>query len=155
MNRFLLFVVPILVLGIFGLVALAAEYPYDEMDAVAITKTTVVGPYPGVVSANELDVSWATATIGSGTEAGNSFTSTGKELLLVWNKSGSLIPSVSFYSQYDSSRRKSDVANYSINPNTISQFYFGSTAGWKNATGTIYIQSSTDVDLEWAVLTLP
>lgn len=136
--------------GLFVIAAISLVYADEptEYDPVALTVQVIEGPYPGTVAVNDLDI---TFTAGEITAAScNSFISTGKELLYMRNASAVTDATVTLFSVLDQYKRKSDI-DYTIGASEYSAFWFGATAGWRNATQTIYIRAATS-NVEFAVI---
>ena len=84
---------------------------------------------------------------------GNSTPSTGKELLLVRNTSGSTAYTVTVTSVADSLGRTRDMS-LSVAADAYAMFGPFRQTGWKQTDGNIYF-ASTNNDIEFAVLRLP
>jgi len=112
-----------------------------------LTVISPTGPYPSSVSADGLDFTWTSATT-----AIDSFSSTGSELLLIYYPAGTTA-TVTLDSVPDVYNRENDIV-YTLSAGDYAAFWFGNTAGWRNATGEIQIQSSTTA-LKWAVIRIP
>lgn len=107
-----------------------------------------LGPYPGTVAANDLDITWAAATIGSTT-----FTVTGKELILVHN-TGISSATLTLVSQEDRYKRSGTISDYALGGGEYMAFWIGNVIGWRDTAGTMTITSATSGH-EIAVLRIP
>ncbi len=115
-----------------------------------ITTQSPKGPYPGTVSAGQLDLTWTAAD----TVNGNAFVMTGHEILLMWNPDASA-HTVTISSVSDVRNRTGDVTNYSIAATTISAFNFvGLTDGWQQSNGQVYFSSNSNL-IKFAIITEP
>jgi hypothetical protein len=114
----------------------------------AITVQTPVGPYPGVVSAGQLAL---TFTAGDATN-GNSFPITGHEILIVYNSSSSTAGTFTISSVADQYGRTQDITAYSVAASSFAAFSFrGGTGGWKQSDGTVHLAVSAST-MEFAVI---
>lgn len=102
-----------------------------------ITPQIPVGPYPGTVAANDLDITWAAATIGSTT-----FTVTGKELILVHN-TGISSATLTLVSVADRYNRSGTISDYALGGGEYAAFWVGNIIGWRDSAGIMTIQSAT------------
>ena len=119
------------------------------MPRTALTPQTLKGPYPGTVSANDLDITWA-----AGDDANeNEFTCTGKDLILVRNDDAGA-QTFSLLSVEDKKKRKGDVTNYSVGAGEYAGFWVGSLVGWDQGAGKFHIDVSSN-NLMFAILRLP
>jgi hypothetical protein len=108
------------------------------------------GSYPTLpIGATDADFTFAAAD----TSNGNSFVSTGRELLLVNNSGGSAY-TVTITSVADSIQRTGDITTYSIGAGLFSWFGPFQQAGWKQSDGTIYVDASNTA-ITFAVCRLP
>lgn len=110
-----------------------------------LTLQTVQGPYPGTVSAGELDFSWTAGSIVSTT-----FSCTGNELLLVHNTSVSAA-TFTLNSVADEYGRTGDISEYSLAAGDYAAFKITNTVGWRNSSG-IATMSVSDASVEVALL---
>jgi len=119
-------------------------------DRTAITKQTLVLPF-GAVAAGALDVTFAA----SDSSNGNSYTVTGKELLLAFND-GSAAFYITIDSVDDEKGRQEDITEYSLAVGDYAAISVGLTTskGWIQSGGTIYVNTEAD-DVKIAVLVLP
>ena len=101
------------------------------------------------VSANALNLAWQTATV-----AGEKFTCTGREILLMRNDSGT--NTVTITSAANDKGRTENLAAYEITGSEIACWTGGLTnaKGWKQTDGTILVTASS-TDVSFAVLRLP
>ena len=118
-----------------------------------ITAIVPEGPYPGLVAAGDLDVSWA--SLSSVTDA--TFVSTGRELVLIRYPTDATLPagttaSVTLESQYDEYQRKADII-YTVTVEGTYAFWMGNKTGWADSDGVATISASNSA-LEAAVLTI-
>ena len=102
------------------------------------------------VAANELNIAWQTGTV-----AGEEFTCTGREILLIRNDSGTNTVTIS--SVDDAKGRQEDLAAYEITGAEIAVWTGGLTnsKGWKQTDGTILVTATTGTSVSFAVLRLP
>lgn len=84
---------------------------------------------------------------------GNSFVSTGRELVLVNNSGGSAY-TVTFSSVADSVNRTGDIATYSVGAGLFSVFGPFAQNGWKQSDGTVLVTAS-NAAIKFAVIRLP
>ena len=120
------------------------------MARTAITKQTLVTPF-GAVTAGDLDVTFAA----SDSANGNSYTVTGKELLLAFND-GTEALTITIDSTDDAQGRQEDITAYSLAVGDYAAFTGGmtTTKGWQQSGGTIHVDTSSN-DVKVAVLVLP
>ena len=125
----------------FVLVSMVIAISYGVW-ATQVTVTTIKGPYPGTVSANDLDV---TLTAAHATDA--TFTITGKEILIAVNLNAAT-KEISLYSVADNYGRKADITTYSIGPDEMVAFKFSNTVGWATSDQIVHASgTSTDIKL--------
>ena len=119
-------------------------------DRTAITKQTLVTPF-GAVVAGGLDFTLAD----SDNTNGNSFTCTGKELLICFNN-GTEALTVTIDSVDDEKGRDEDVTTYSLAIGNFAAPTIGMTTskGWIQPGGVIHVDTSGS-DVQLAVLVLP
>lgn len=118
------------------------------MPRTAITAQTPKGPYPGTVSANDLDITW---TAGDAVN-GNSVVLSGPMLLLFRNDNvGAQTFTVS--STQDPYKRTGDVSAYSLGASEYAAFLV-KPEGWIQSDGRLYIDVGS-ADIKIAVLKLP
>ena len=119
------------------------------------TKTTPIGPYPSVVDADDLDITFAvmhaTETVWDAT-----FIATGKELILFSHAAAATNDaSFTIWSIADSLGRKGDIGAYQLSPGEYAAFWIGNQVGWRNAsTGAVSIRTSTGA-LKWNIVQIP
>ena len=120
------------------------------MTVTAITTglNTLKAPFDDV-AANALNIAWQTATV-----AGEKFTCTGREILLMRNDSGT--NTVTITSVDNEKGRAENLAAYEITGTEIAYWTGGLTnaKGWKQTDGTILVTASS-TDVSFAVLRLP
>lgn len=97
-----------------------------------IVAQDVAGPYPGTVSANELDF-----TMVAGNVSSNTFVCTGKELLIARNSSTDTTYTITITSQLDEYNRSGDITAYEIGPLEYAAFKFTNTRGWRDSSGLV------------------
>lgn len=115
----------------------------------ALTVQTIKGPHPSSVAANSLDI-----TLTASTPAGDTFASTGREILLVQN-SDSGTQTFTVTSQPDSFNRTTTIlTTYSMAAGEFAAFWFGQVTGWRDSSGNVNLLSS-DATIKYAVLRLP
>jgi len=109
---------------------------------------TLKAPFADVAAAS-LDIAWQTATA-----AGDKFTCTGREVLLMRNDTGT--NTVTITSVDNDKGRSENLAAYEITGADIAYWTGGltNTKGWKQTDGTILITASS-TDVSFAVLRLP
>lgn len=102
-----------------------------------------------VVSALGLDFVWTAADVANG----NSFVSTGHEVVLVNNTGGSSY-TVTVTSQPDAYGRSGDLTTYAVAAGLFSVLPHFTTGGWKQSDGTIHL-SASNAAVKFAVIHLP
>lgn len=121
------------------------------MVATAITKQAPPGKYPASITALAADYTWTTADVANS----NYFTSTGREILLVWNQHATLARTVTISSVRDPSfHRLGDITTLSIAAGEIRVFGPFKAAGWVGSDKKLTIAGST-TDIKFAVDVLP
>ena len=117
------------------------------MARTALTPLTPKGPYPGVVNAGDLAAAFTAADVANG----NSFPSTGREIIIAQNTDGAAAHTVTITSIADERGRTGDITTYSIPANGFAAFAVTSTAGWKQSDGNIYLAAS-DAQVKFLIL---
>lgn len=84
---------------------------------------------------------------------GNSFVSTGRELLLVYNSAGAP-GTVTVASVADALQRTGDITTYSVPAGAWAMLGPFSQTGWKQSDGTVYVNTSATT-MQVAVVRLP
>lgn len=117
--------------------------------AITTGMNTLVGPFADQPIADALNIAWQTATV-----AGEKFTCTGREILLMRNDAGS--NTVTITSVDNDKGRSENLAAYAITGTEIAVWTGGLTnaKGWKQTDGTILVTASA-TDVSFAVLRLP
>jgi len=119
------------------------------MPRTALTTQTPKGPYPGVVSAEDLDFTWAAADDANG----NDFVFTGRELILVRNDDAAP-QTITLTSSNDPQKRLGNITTYSVGIGEYAAFWAGAIQGWVQAGQKFFIDTS-DPDLKFAVIRIP
>ena len=120
------------------------------MTATALPIIAAVGPYPALpVSAGSLDFVFTAAD----NVNGNSFVSTGRELLLVENTDAGA-QTFTVTSVADSLLRTGDVGPYSMASGANALFVVAAQPGWKQTDGTVHVTASA-ATVKFAVVRLP
>lgn len=121
------------------------------MPRTALTPISILGPYPTLpVSATTLNLTMSAADVANG----NSFLSTGKEILVVQN-TDSGAHTITLGSIADALKRTGDITSYSVGAGLIAAFNFtGLNGGWVQTDGTINVNAN-DVSIKFAVIRLP
>jgi hypothetical protein len=119
----------------------------------AVTALPIISPlgsYPTLpIAATAADFVFTAADASNG----NSFVSTGRELVLVQN-SGASAYTVTFTSVADGINRTGDITTYSVGAGLFSMFGPFSQSGWKQTAGTILVTAS-NAAVKFAVVRLP
>lgn len=141
--------------GIYVITLLLILVCFVSFWANAMSTTTPNGPYMTTATGDhQFDITWNTA---SATVRGNTFTCTGKELVLVrWATGAVAALADSTTTTYTLHRSASP---YGLSTDVTSEIFLGETqcywinnkTGWENATGEIEITSST-TNLEIGIL---
>lgn len=122
------------------------------MTITAITTglNALVSPFADQPIANALNITWQT-----GTAAGDKFTCTGREILLIRNDSGT--NTVTITSVANDKGRSENLIAYEITGAEIAVWTGGLTnnKGWKQTDGTILVTATTGTAVSFAVLRLP
>lgn len=122
------------------------------MTITAITTglNTLVAPFADQPIANALNIAWQTGTV-----AGEKFTCTGREILLIRNDTGT--NTVTITSVDNDKGRAENLAAYEITGAEIAVWTGGLTnaKGWKQTDGTILVTATTGTAVSFAVLRLP
>lgn len=108
---------------------------------------TIKGPNPGVVSAGDLTF----APVASDNANGNTFVPSAGDVLMIQNTHASAARTVTLTSFPDERGRLGTIATYSLAAGEIAFFHFGDLGGWKQADGTIWLDSS-GVEVKYLVL---
>jgi hypothetical protein len=110
---------------------------------------TLKAPFDDV-AANALNIAWQTGTV-----AGDKFTCTGREILLIRNDSGT--NTVTITSVDNEKGRAENLAAYEITGTEIAYWTGGLTnaKGWKQTDGTILVTATTGTSVSFAVMRLP
>ncbi len=120
------------------------------MTATALPIISPLGSYPSLpIAATGADFVFTAADVSNG----NSFVSTGRELLLVQN-SGASAYTVTITSVADSLSRTGDITTYSVGAGLFSMFGPFYQSGWKQSDGTVHVTASNAAVL-LAVVRLP
>lgn len=122
------------------------------MSRTALVPQSPLGPFALIpVAANSLDFTFAVANAVDG----NSFPSTGKEVLLVQN-SDTNPHTFTVSSVADAKGRLGDITTYSLSAAEFGAYAFigSDMSGWKQTDGSIYL-SVSDATVKFAVLRLP
>lgn len=120
------------------------------MAATALPIVSPLGPYPALpVAATGADFVFTAADAVNG----NSFASTGRELLLV-NNSGASPYTVTVASVADGLKRSGDITAYSVAAGLFSMFGPFSQPGWQQTDGTVHVTAS-NAAIKFAVVRLP
>lgn len=121
------------------------------MAATALPIITPIGSYPTLpLGATGADFAFTAADAGSG----NSFVSTGRELLLAQNASGATAYTVTVSSVADDLQRTGDITAYSVGAGKFSMFGPFGQPGWKQSDGTVHVTAS-NANVKFAVVRLP
>lgn len=123
------------------------------MARTALPIITPLGSYPALpltaLSANFV----FTAADATAAPNGNSFVSTGRELLLVQN-TDSGAHTITFTSVADGLNRTGDITTYSIGAGLFSVFGPFNVPGWRQTTGVVFVNAN-DATVKIAVISLP
>ena len=106
------------------------------------------GPYPGTVTATQLDFVFTTAD----SVNFDQFALTGRELIIIQNSTGGAL-TVTFTSVPDERNRSADITAYSVGIGLYSCFWVGNIAGWNNA-GQFFMTASAST-LKYAIIRIP
>lgn len=120
------------------------------MARTALTVDVLGGSYPVLpVVVDSLDITETAADVVNG----NSFISTGREILIARN---SAVGAETFTvgSVVDDKNRDGDITTYSVGIGEIAAFGPVEIAGWQQADGTVYLDAS-DVGILFTILRLP
>jgi hypothetical protein len=116
-----------------------------------LTPTALKGPYPAVLGTGGTTITWASKS------ASDTFTYTGKQILLAWNNGVTGVATVTLTSIANAQNRTGDIAMSSIATGAMVAFgQFDRSEGWVDANGTITVVASGTgaADVDYAVLTL-
>ena len=116
--------------------------------ATQVAVTIIKGPYPGTVSSGDLDIAMTAVTAGVSEVT---FTITGKEILLVYNRVDGDPALISLTSVANEYGRKGDISSYSISPSEMMGFKFNSTVGWATSDHIVHATASTE-DCRFALI---
>ena len=120
-------------------------YAVYSTNGTPLTRQTVYGPYPGTISANQLDFTWVAGSIEAATPT--TFVCTGNELLLFHNN-GAQAYTTTITSVADEYNRTGDITAYSIGAGEFAAFKFTNVAGWRNSSGLVsFIVENASVDV--------
>lgn len=108
---------------------------------------TPLGPYPGDVEANDLDVAFTAVNAVDG----NEFVAEPGDIILFTNTHADTPQTVTIVSTPDPQKRTADVTDYSIAAGGFASFNFRQLPGWTDGSGKVKIEASTD-DIEMMVL---
>ncbi|WP_447979085.1 hypothetical protein [Candidatus Nitrospira bockiana] len=118
------------------------------MPRTALTVQTPKGPYPGTVSANDLDFTLAAGDVANG----NEFSFTGRELIIAQNTDVGA-QTITLTSANDERNRKGDINAYSIGAGEFAMFWAGSVIGWDQS-GKFHINVS-NAGIKLAIIRIP
>lgn len=117
------------------------------MPRTALTVQTLKGPYPGTVSVNDLDITFAAADVANG----NDFPYTGREVILMRNDDAGA-QTVTFTSSAEpATKRLGHITDYSIGIGEYAAFWAGAIQGWVQAGQKFFIDAS-DANIMIAIL---
>lgn len=119
------------------------------MPRTSLTPQTAKGPYPGTVSANDLDITWAAADAVNG----NDFAFTGRELILARNDDAGA-QTITLTSSADEKKRMGDITAYSIGIGEYAAFWAGGVQGWTQ-TGSKFFIDVSDANIFLAIVKIP
>jgi hypothetical protein len=117
-----------------------------------ITKSTLKGNYPAVLTTGGATVAWANRSAG-----GDEFAFTGQEILLAWNNGSTGVATVTVTSVADGRNRTGDASVANIATGAMAAFGpFRSADGWVAADGNVDVVASGTgaADIDYAVLVL-
>ena len=119
------------------------------MPRTALTPQTPKGPYPGTVSAEDLDFTWAALDDANG----NEFAFTGRELVMFRNDDAAP-QTITLTSSNDPMKRLGNIPTYSIGIGEYAAFWAGAIAGWSQSGQKFFIDCS-DPNIMVAVIKIP
>lgn len=120
------------------------------MTATALPIITVPDSYPTLpLTALSLDFVWTAAD----NTNGNSFVSTGRELVLVQNTDSSG-HTVTVTSVPDQTNRSGDITAYAVAAGVFDALPYFAGTGWRQSDGTIHLSANSAL-IKFAVLRLP
>lgn len=119
------------------------------MARTALTPQTIVGKYPGTVSAGDADITFAAGDASNG----NSFTLTGQEIIIARNDDAAA-QTITIDSVPDPQNRTGDITSYSIGASEYAAFGPFPGLGWKQSDGTLHIDVGS-ANIKLAILRLP
>jgi len=119
------------------------------MPRTLLTAQVPLGPYPGTVSADDLDFTWAAADLANG----NDFAFTGRELILARNDDAAP-QTITLTSVADSKKRMGTITAYSRAAGEYGMFWAGSLEGWVQSGNKFFIDVS-DASIFLAIIKLP
>ena len=93
------------------------------------------------------------ALTGAASSTGYQYTSTGRELIFVYN-SDTTVHTVTIHSVADPYGRSGDITSYSLSSGDHAVFGPFPLTGWKQSDGNVYIDSSSDL-VKFSIITLP
>lgn len=107
------------------------------MARTTLTRQVVDGPFPGAVSAGDLDYTYAASDVANG----NDFVPSGCDILLVENTDAGT-QTITLTSAPGRDRRSADITTYSLAAGDFMWFLFSRLDGWRQTDGKIYINTS-------------
>lgn len=119
------------------------------MPRTEITKQTPLGPYPGTIAAEALDITWTAGDVANG----NDFTCTGRELILVRNDDAGA-QTFTVDSVPGAESREGDLTAYSVGIDEYAAFWVGNIIGWKQSDGKVHIAPAS-ANLFFAIIKIP
>ena len=116
-----------------------------------ITTQTMKGPFDAITAG------LATLTLTAGNTGGDTFTVTGREILLVQNSHATNAYTITITSVADERGRTGDITNYSLAAGEIAIFGIGLTnsPGWKNTSTQLITITPSNASIKWAWVKLP
>lgn len=121
------------------------------MPRTAITPVTPKGPFPGTVTAGQLTNAFTVSDVANG----NSYVSTGREVIVVRNVNAGA-QTFTLTSAPDPQSRTAHITAYSLAAAGFALFYPGTNnpAGWAQSDGTVQLDGA-HVDIQWLIIRLP
>jgi hypothetical protein len=116
-----------------------------------LTPTALKGPYPAVLATG------GTTITKTDRAASDTFTYTGKQILIAWNNGVTGVATVTLTSVANAQNRTGDIAMASIATGAMVVFgQFDRSEGWVDSNGTITVVASGAgaADIDYIVLTL-
>ena len=116
-----------------------------------ITTQTIKGPFDAITAGQ------ATLALTVGNVGGDTFTVTGREILLVQNSHATTAYTITISSVADERGRTGDITAYSLAAGEIAMFGIALTnsPGWKNTSTQLIAITPNNAAIKWAVLKLP